>query len=426
MSVPLNAAARRRVAFHSLEVADVRRLTDDAVEVTFSVPEQLAGFYDYLPGQYVALRVRMPDAAGVSRELRRSYSLCAVPVQFADGSSELKIAIKRDLGGEFSTWATTELAPGTFLDVMSPSGAFISRHAATRAATAILDTAPLETSAPGDPTRNVLTSMNHPEQLLGRSGHFVAIAAGSGITPVMALAASLLSGSPSTPSSPINSETRLDLVYANKGTMDVMFLEELADMKDRYPDRLAVHHVLSREQRIAPLLSGRLDANKLEALLDKAIHAEDVVEWFLCGPFELVQLSRDVLRKRGVPQDRIRFELFTTGRPDRPEAQHGRTVRHERSEENYKITFTLDGRTTEVMSPVHARESILNAALRLRPDVPFACAGGVCGTCRTKLIAGKVTMDENYALEPEELDADYILSCQSHPTTPEITVDYDA
>lgn len=218
MRAPVSATARRRAAFHQLTVSNVRQLTHDAVEVTFAVPAQLAGFYDYLPGQYVALRARMPDAAGVLRELRRSYSLCALPIQFPDGSSELKIAIKRDLGGEFSTWATSELGPGGVLDVMSPSGAFVSRHSATASG----------------PAQNVLTSMNHPQQLAGRNGHFVAIAAGSGITPVMALAASLLagssgagSGSPSAPDGSAAPETSLDLLYVNKGTMDIMFLEEL-------------------------------------------------------------------------------------------------------------------------------------------------------------------------------------------------------
>lgn len=395
MSIPETAAARRRVSFHSLAVKEVRRLTEDAIEVTFAVPAQLAGHYDYLPGQYVALRVHMPDASGRDRELRRSYSICAVPVQFADGSSELTIAIKRDIGGEFSTWANAELAAGAVMDVMSPMGAFISRKGAAS---------------------NVLNSMNHPGDLPNKAGNYVAIAAGSGITPVMALARSLLAA---------NSGTRLDLVYANKATMDVMFLEELADLKDRYPQRFALHHVLTREQRIAPILSGRLDAEKLAALLGTAIPAEGIDEWFLCGPFELVQLCRDVLAARGVPRDNIRFELFSTGRPDSPEGQHGRPVLIDSSEETYKITFTLDGLTTDILSPVHARESVLNAALRVRPDVPFACAGGVCGTCRAKLVAGNVAMDENYALEPEELDAGYVLTCQSHPTTPEVTVDYD-
>ena len=395
MTVPADAAARRRAAFHTLTVSEVRRLTEDAIEVTFAVPAELAGHYDYLPGQYVALRTQMPDDSGVLREVRRSYSICAAPVSFADGSSEIRVAIKRDLGGQFSTWANAELGAGATMDVMSPMGAFISKHG--------------EVS-------NVLTGMNRPEDLVRAAGTFVAIAAGSGITPVIALARTLLAA---------NAETRFDLIYANKASMDVMFLEELADLKDKYPARLALHHVLSREQRIAPLMSGRLDADKLEALLGTAIHSDDVDEWFLCGPFKLVQLCRDVLAARGVPKDHIRFELFTTGTPSRPEGQAGRRVIVDESEENYKITFTLDGLTADILSPTHARESILNAALRVRPDVPFACAGGVCGTCRAKLVSGHVDMEENYALEPEELDAGYVLTCQSHPTTPEVTVDYD-
>lgn len=411
MSVPANASARRRASFHQLTVKEVRQLTEDAIEVAFAVSAALSGYYDYLPGQYVALRVSLPNSEGVERELRRSYSICAAPALFADGSSEIRVAIKRDLGGEFSTWANAELAPGAVLEVMSPMGAFVSKHGIFQ------DGSSQNGSArDGGTVSNVLNSMNHPESMTRSPGHYVAIAAGSGITPVIALAKALLAGSP---------DAFLDLAYANKAAMDVMFVEELADLKDKYPQRFALHHVLSREQRIAPLLSGRLDAEKLEALLDRAIHADDVREWFLCGPFDLVQLCRDVLAARGVDPDRIRFELFTTGRADRPEGQSGRPVVVDESEESYKITFTLDGLTAQILSPTHARESILNAALRVRPDVPFACAGGVCGTCRTKLVSGSVHMEENYALEPEEIEAGYVLSCQSRPTSPEVTVDYD-
>ncbi|MEO5778984.1 1,2-phenylacetyl-CoA epoxidase subunit PaaE [Arthrobacter oryzae] len=394
------ATGRRRASFHTLAVDEVRRLTDDAIEVTFAVPAELAGQYDYLPGQYVALRTTMPDANGNPHEVRRSYSICAEPRSFADGTSEIRVAIKQDLGGLFSTWANAELKSGDVLDVMSPMGAFVSKHGR--------DGKPVE--------QNVMNSMNHPEELAGEPGSFVAIAAGSGITPVIAIARTLLAA---------HQETRFDLIYANKAAMDVMFLEELADLKDKYPSRLALHHVLSREQRIAPLLSGRIDAEKLKALLGTAIHADDVDEWFLCGPFELVQLCRDTLADRGVKPEHIRFELFTSGKPDRPEGNIGRPVTADESQDTYKITFTLDGLQGEVSSPTHARESILNAALRVRPDVPFACAGGVCGTCRAKVITGKVTMDENYALEQDELDKGYVLTCQSHPTTPDVTVDFD-
>ncbi|BCW72575.1 1,2-phenylacetyl-CoA epoxidase subunit PaaE [Arthrobacter sp. NicSoilB8] len=394
------ATGRRRASFHPLTVDEVRRLTDDAIEVTFAVPAELAGQFDYLPGQYVALRTTLPDADGQPHEIRRSYSICAEPRSFEDGSSEIRVAIKKDLGGIFSTWANAELKAGDVLDVMSPMGAFVSKHGR--------DGKPVE--------QNVMNSMNHPEELAGEPGSFVAIAAGSGITPVIAIARTLLAAHP---------ETRFDLIYANKAAMDVMFLEELADLKDKYPARLALHHVLSREQRIAPLLSGRIDAEKLQALLGTAIHADDVDEWFLCGPFELVQLCRDTLAARGVAPEHVRFELFTSGKPDRPEGNIGRPVIADESQDTYKITFKLDGLQGEVASPTHARESILNAALRVRPDVPFACAGGVCGTCRAKVVTGSVTMDENYALEQDELDKGYVLTCQSHPTTPEVTVDFD-
>ncbi|MCB5272632.1 1,2-phenylacetyl-CoA epoxidase, subunit E [Arthrobacter sp. SO5] len=392
------ATGRRRASFHTLTVDEVRRLTDDAIEVTFGVPAELAGQFDYLPGQYVALRTTLPDESGEPKEIRRSYSICAEPRSFADGSSEVRVAIKKDLGGLFSTWANAELKAGDVLDVMSPMGAFVSKHGRD------------------GKEQNLMTSMNDPQALAGEPGSFVAIAAGSGITPVIAIARTLLAAHP---------ETRFDLVYANKAAMDVMFLEELADLKDKYPARLALHHVLSREQRIAPLLSGRIDGEKLQALLGTAIHADDVDEWFLCGPFELVQLCRDTLAARGVKPEHVRFELFTSGKPDRPEGNIGRPVIADESKDTYKITFKLDGLQGEVASPTHARESILNAALRVRPDVPFACAGGVCGTCRAKVVTGAVTMDENYALEQDELDKGYVLTCQSHPTTPEVTVDFD-
>ncbi|MCQ1952457.1 1,2-phenylacetyl-CoA epoxidase subunit PaaE [Arthrobacter sp. zg-Y238] len=371
-------APPRRGAFRPLTVAAVRRLTGDAVEVTFDVPSELVEAYAYLPGQYVALRTVLDGT-----ELRRSYSICAEPKP-----GELRVAVKRDLGGLFSSWVNEHLRAGDVLDVMSPAGSFISRH------------------APGQ--RGL-------ESLHGQV--FAAVAAGSGITPVIAIARTVLASSDT---------TRFDLVYANKAAMDVMFLEELADLKDRYPSRFALHHVLSREQRISPLLSGRLDAGKLTTLIDSVLPAAAVDEWLLCGPFDLVQLCRDALAERGVDPAKVRFELFTTGRPDRPEGSAGRPLLPDSSGENFDITFRLDGLQGKVASPVHARESVLNAALRVRPDVPFACAGGVCGTCRAKLVSGTVDMEENYALEPEELERGYVLTCQSRPTSPEVTVDYDA
>ena len=377
---------RRRACFNPLTVAEVRRLTADAIEVRFVVPEDLAGEYDYLPGQYVALRTTIDG-----QDVRRSYSICAEP-----NPGEIRIAIKRDLGGSFSTWANESLKRGDVLQVMSPQGAFISQHS--------------------------MTELNHPDEIQAEvartpTANYVALAAGSGITPVIAIAKTALAASGS---------TRFDLVYANKAAMDVMFLEELADLKDRYLARFAVHHVLSREQRISPLMTGRIDAEKLTTIFDTVLRTDDVDEWFLCGPFELVQLCRDTLAARGVPAEKVRYELFTTGDPQKPEGNSGRPVLVDESAKNVEITFTLDGLRGTVASPVHAQESILNAALRVRPDVPFACAGGVCGTCRAKLISGTVKMAENYALERDEIDRGFVLTCQSHPTSDSVTVDYDA
>jgi ring-1,2-phenylacetyl-CoA epoxidase subunit PaaE len=366
----MTAATRHRARFHTLTVARVRALTADSVEVTFAVPPDLADAYDYASGQHVALRARVEG-----RELRRSYSICRPPVP-----GELSIAIKRDLGGAFSTWANSELKPGDRLDVMSPQGTF----------TTDLD------------------------DVAGK--HFAAIAAGSGITPLVALAHSILSRA---------DDSRFTLIYTNRTAVDVMFLDELADLKDRYPSRLALDHVLSREQRAAPLLTGRIDEERLRRMLDTIIHPAAVDEWFLCGPFELVQLCRDTLESVGVAPDHIRFELFTTDEPGRVTGDVGRPVIVDPGDTVYTLEFTLDGQASRVTSPVNAHESLLNAALRVRPDVPFACTGGVCGTCRAKLISGDVTMTYNYALEPDELARGYVLTCQSHPTTEKVLVDYD-
>jgi ring-1,2-phenylacetyl-CoA epoxidase subunit PaaE len=365
----VNVGARRRARFHELTVSEVRPLTADAIEVSFTVPPDLAGEYSYLPGQYVALRAHVDG-----KELRRSYSICRPPTP-----GRISVAIKRDLGGRFSTWAHESLRAGERLDVMSPEGRFTTG----------------------------LPSLD--------DAHIVGIAAGSGITPMMAVAHTVLGA---------NDTSRFTLIYTNRSTLDVMFLEELADLKDRYPARLALHHVLSREQRAAPLLSGRIDAEKLATMLEVLVPPEHVTEWFLCGPFELVELCRETLAERGVPAERIRFELFTTDR-EFLQGDAGRPVIVRPDEETYRIDFTLDGLSANVETPVSANESILNAALRVRSDVPFACAGGVCGTCRARLIEGKVQMTENYALEPDELERGYVLTCQSHPKTPTVKVDYD-
>lgn len=381
----MTTSTKQKAKFNALTVSEVRRLTDDAVEVSFEVPEELQADYDYVPGQYVALRA---DIDG--NEVRRSYSICDIP-----GRGTIRVAVKKNLGGLFSTWVNEDLKPGDTLEVMNPQGAFTSK--------------------------THVTSLNDADAIAEQAGNanLVAIAAGSGITPIMAIAQTVLAENP---------EATFEIVYANKGGSDVMFAEEIGDLKDKYPNRFAVHHVLSREQRVNPLFSGRIDDEKLALLLDKVLQTEHVKEWFLCGPFELVQLCRDELGGRGVAEKDVRFELFTTGKAsDGPgQGNTGRPVIADPEGDNITISFTLDGLSGAIESPVKARESVLNAALRARPDVPFACAGGVCGTCRAKVVKGDYEMDENYALEPDEIAAGYVLTCQTRPTGDTLVVDYDA
>lgn len=380
------ATSGRKGLFHPLTISAVRTLTDEAIEVTFAIPDELAGKFGYTSGQYVALRA---DLDG--KEVRRSYSICGEPTP-----GQIRIAIKRDRGGLFSNWANDHLQAGTTIDVMSPTGAFISKHG--------------------------LAELNDAEALAervttGGVDRFAAVAAGSGITPIIAIARTILAKNP---------QAIFELVFANRTANDVMFVEELADLKDRYPARFAVHHVLSREQRQSPLHSGRIDDEKIRAMFDSVFRAEKADEFFLCGPYELVQMVRDELDRRGVPAEKVRYELFSTGKPTGSGAEAGAPVVADPHGENFGIHFTLDGLSGDVTSPKSARETLLNAALRVRGDVPFACAGGVCGTCRAKIVSGEVQMAENYALEPDELARGYVLTCQARPTTDEVVVDFDA
>ncbi|TCK41358.1 ring-1,2-phenylacetyl-CoA epoxidase subunit PaaE [Leucobacter luti] len=364
-----NLGAKKRATFHELRVAEVRPLTESSVEVTFEVPPELASDYHYLAGQHLALRTTLNG-----EDVRRSYSICRPP---SDG--RISVAVKRDFGGVFSSWVNDELKPGDTLQVMTPQGAFTSNL----------------------------------DELAGR--HVVGIAAGSGITPIITMAHRVLE----------QSETsRFDLLFTNRSSTEVMFVEELADLKDRFPQRFALHHVLSREQRSAPILSGRLDEDRLRTILKSVIPVTMTDEWVLCGPFELVQLCRDLLAEHEVETSRVRFELFTTGEPG--SAPRARPVEVRSGEKTITIDFTLDGTSASVESPVSANETVLNAALRVRPDVPFACAGGVCGTCRARVVEGSVSMTENYALEADEIERGYVLTCQSHPQSERLVVDYDA
>lgn len=351
--------------FHPLRVSEVERLTDDSVTVTFAVPPELNEAFRHTPGQHIALR-RVVDG----EEIRRTYSICAP----AGERPVLRVGIRLVEGGEFSTYALKELAVGDTVDVMEPTGRF---------------------------------------QLEPRAGHFAAIVGGSGITPVLSIAATLLARQPA---------ARFCLIRSDRTVASTMFLEEVADLKDRYPDRFQLVTVVSREEQQAGLPSGRLDEERLAGLLPALLAVDSVDGWFLCGPLGLVKGAERALRALDVRRNMIHQEIFhvddgaaavaNTATPAASGAPAGST-----------LTATLDGRSGSW--PVRDGDSLLETVLRSRADAPYACKGGVCGTCRAFLVSGEVRMDRNFALEPEETEAGFVLACQSHPATAEVELDFD-
>ncbi|GAA1162413.1 1,2-phenylacetyl-CoA epoxidase subunit PaaE [Ornithinicoccus hortensis] len=372
MSVTLSRPARRRATFHDLTVRRVERLTDQAVAVTFAVPEDLAEEFEFQPGQHLTLRATIDG-----EDVRRSYSICLSRAQA--GAGELRVASARVAGGVMSNWLNDEVAPGDTISVMSPLGGFTC------------------------PTR--------PDT----ARHHVAVAAGSGITPVISLLRTALEEEPG---------SRATLIFGNRRTDSIMFLEELMDLKNRFPGRFVLINVLSREVQDVELFTGRIDREKLERFVATFVPVDDVDEWYLCGPFGMVESARELLDELGVDDHHVHHEIFHVDEAGAGAPPQAVEVDLEADPEAV-VTITLDGRTTKVPMPSKA-ETILNATLRERPDAPFSCTGGVCGTCRARVVDGEVTMDRNYALEPEEVDAGIVLACQSHPVTDEVTLDYDA
>jgi len=343
-------------AFYPLTVAVVDPLTDDAAAITFDVPPALADAFTFLPGQ--SLTVRRDGE-------RRSYSICAPP------GRPPRIGVREVPGGAVSPWLVREVRPGDVVDVQPPSGAFTPGS-----------------SPAGE--RHVL------------------VAAGSGITPVLSIAWALL-----------RAGAQVTLVYGNRRADTVMFADEVADLKDAYPARMCLVHVLSREAQEVDLFSGRLDTAKLRALLPVTVDVAAVDDWWLCGPFGMVEAAIGVLTECGVPRSRVHRELFYVEDTPPPALEHA-----EQAGPGAEVTVILDGRATVVTVPPGT--PILDGAQRARADLPFACKGGVCGTCRALLTDGKVTMRRNFALEDNELAAGYVLTCQSLPATDTVTVDYDS
>ena len=357
------APPRLRGEFHPLTVAAVNRLCEDAVAITFAVPAPLAGRYAFRAGQSLTLR----RVVG-GREERRSYSVCA-----PEGARP-RIGVREVPDGLFSRWLVRDVRPGDEISVGRPAGSF----------------------TPGAAT----------------AGHHVLIAAGSGITPVLSIAATVLRDPAATAA----------VFYGNRHAGTVMFADELADLKDRYPARLELIHVLSREPRTAELLTGRLDAAKLTALLPRLIDTVGADHWWLCGPFEMVASASVLLRARGVAAARIHRELFYVEDVPPPLARHEEAPLAAGA--TSEATITLDGRSTTV--PLARDVAVLEGAQRVRPDLPFACKGGVCGTCRARVTSGEVRMPRNFALEESEVAAGFVLTCQSLPVSGALTVDYDA
>jgi ring-1,2-phenylacetyl-CoA epoxidase subunit PaaE len=353
--------------FHRLAIAEVRRETPDAVSIAFAVPDDLRQDFAFTSGQYLTLRTTMNG-----EEVRRSYSICS---GIDDG--ELRVAIKRLDGGLFSCFANENLKAGDTMEVMTPMGRF---------------------GVEPDPTA---------------ARTYVAFAAGSGITPVLSIIKTVLGREP---------KSRFNLFYGNRSSNGIIFKATIEDLKDVFVNRLSVHHILSREAQDVALLHGRLGGDKVAALMRTVGPIEAVDHVFLCGPVGMIEEVSGALRQLGVPENRIHTEVFTpegglpaAPRPiSRPTAEpHGAQLR-----------LRLDGATHEMV--MHEDETVLDAALRNGLDLPYSCRGGMCCTCRAKLVEGGATMDQNFSLEPWEMKAGFVLTCQSRPTTPSLVVDFDA
>jgi ring-1,2-phenylacetyl-CoA epoxidase subunit PaaE len=352
--------AARRTAFHPLRVADVEHLCADAAAVTFDVPPELAEVFSFRPGQFLTVRRRADG-----QEQRRSYSISS------PAGSPPRIGVREVPGGAVSGWLIHEVRAGDVVEVQPPAGTF----------TPDLDS----------PGRHVL------------------VAAGSGITPILSIAWSVLA----------DGKSEAVLVYGNRRSDTVMFADEVADLKDKFLGRAQVVNLLSREAQEVELLNGRLDAAKLAELLPLLCAPASVDHWWLCGPYAMTTDAVAVLTGMGVPAERIHRELFYV-----EEVAPEPIRREEAATEGPSVTIILDGRSTTTTIPWDV--PVLDGAQRVRPDLPFACKGGVCGTCRARVAAGEVRMRRNFALEQDEVDAGYVLTCQSLCVTDEVTVDYDA
>lgn len=356
--------------FHQLTIADIRKETPDCVSIAFEVPAALKDAYLFKQGQNLTLRTVMNN-----EEVRRSYSICSCPTD-----NELRVAIKKAPYGKFSVWANNMLKKGDVVEVLPPTGTFFTE----------LDPA-------------------HKKK-------YLAFAAGSGITPVISIIKTTLLTEPN---------STFTLVYGNQNRNNIIFKEQLEALKNKYINRLAIHFLLSREQTDAAIYSGRIDASKLNQLSEKLIDVHGMDDTFICGPEQMIFTVMDWLQQQGIDKKKIHFELFTTpGQKTEVRSRKSEAGKEEGTTEKSKVTVKLDGIAFDFELPFDG-ETVLEAALQQGADLPFSCKGGVCSTCKARLMEGKVDMDTNYALEQEEVDAGYILTCQSHPRTEKVVIDFD-
>ncbi len=351
-------------SFHSLSVASVQALTRDSMAITFDVPEPLKDTFEYVAGQYLTLRVLIDG-----QEVRRSYSICS-----AVQDKRLRVAIKKVAGGAFSHWAASYLLPGSTIDVMPPQGHF---H---------IPLAPHE------------------------ARHIVAFAAGSGITPMLAIIKTMLMAEPL---------TRITLVYGNRSSSSVMFKEELEDLKDTCLTRLNLVWVMSRESQDIELFNGRIDYDKTMELLGCWIDPDGIDVAFICGPHDMMLAVTQALEDKGVDKSRIKAELFGVPLPAGPRVVSAVAQDSEQCE----VEMVLDGaRCTFTMAK---NQSLVDGGLKAGLDMPYACKGGVCSTCRAQVLIGEVDMDNNFALEDYEVARGFVLCCQSFPVSDKLVIDFD-
>ncbi|MGV3530279.1 MAG: 1,2-phenylacetyl-CoA epoxidase subunit PaaE [Flavisolibacter sp.] len=357
------------IHFHPLTVRKVEKETEDCVTIEFDVPASLQEIFAFRQGQNLTIRKTFNG-----EEVRRNYSICTSPF---DG--KLKVAVKKVEGGVFSTYANDTLKAGDVLDVLPPTGKFNT---------------PLDA---------------------GQKKNYIAFAAGSGITPVISIIKTTLMTEP---------QSSFTLVYGNRTKASIIFKEELEALKDKFIDRFRIYHILSREKTEVPINGGRIDVDKLELLFSKVIDMQRNDAYFLCGPEEMIFCIRGFLESRGVASNKIHFELFTV-----PGQQTGTDTRKEEKHfaesPKAKVSVKLDGIVFD-FDLSYEGQSILDAALKQGADLPYACKGGVCTTCKAMLTEGQVAMDVNWGLEPEEVEQGFILTCQSHPKTEKVSVDFDA